>query len=66
MRAIVVGLNSSGRVISVDVEGIQECADLFDWREVLDHRRAGFEHLTFRRARFTWNPACFWDVLGLR
>lgn len=65
MRAIVVCLDASGRVIGVDMEGIQECANLFDWREILDHRRARFKHLTLRRTRFAWYPASFGDV-GVR
>lgn len=66
MRAIVIRLNASGRVVGVDVEGIQERADLFDWREILDYRRASFKHLALLRKRFAWNPTCFGDVLAMR
>ena len=62
MRAIVVRLDTSGFVGGVDVEGMQMRADLLDWREVLDHGRAGLEHTALCRARFAWIPTCLGDI----
>lgn len=47
MRTVVVCLDAAGRIVDVDVEGVQMSADLFYGREVLDNCGAGFEDLRF-------------------
>ena len=43
VRAVVVRLDTTSRVVGVDVEGVQVGADLLRWGEVLDHAGAGIE-----------------------
>lgn len=54
MSAIVIGLDTSGWIVGVDVECIEMCADLFYGREVLDHGSSALEDSTLHCPGITW------------
>ena len=55
MSAIVIGFDASGWIVGVNVECMEMCADLFYWREVLDHCSSAFENSTLHCPWIAWD-----------
>lgn len=51
MRAVMIRLDTPGRIISVDMERVQVCADLLDRGEVLGYTGTCLEDMAFGSER---------------